>query len=300
MGSRFSFLALGFVLAACADGGRGRHSTPRLDTGPPLRIDAGPGVDAGPGIDAGRRDAGPLTMDAGPRDAGRRDAGPPDSGPPDSGPPDTGPRDAGRLSGRVLVYYDSGDTVADEAITALGMTPVLTTDGGTFNTELDAGGIDVVILDVPGSALPTGMWMRLSTRIAAGGAVIFNWWDLDTDVSIQSGLGVTVASYDVWRPVYRDPASPTDLFGLRESVPSPINGSDMAGDNGDALTLTGAGFLAARLDSPSGPGAIAVTHGNRVVVNGFLPWDCRTGDGDVDGRIDMVELYMNEIALVTR
>jgi len=203
-------------------------------------------------------------------------------------------------SGRALIYYDSGDTVADEAVMALGMTPTLTTDGTTFNTMFDAGSWDVVILDVPGSALPAGMTTRLATRIAAGRGVIFNWWDLDTDAATQAMLGVSTVSYDAWRNVYADPASPTNLFTVRETVPSPITGSDMAGDNGDALTLTGSGFIAARLDSAAGPGAIAVTHANRVLVNGFLPWDCRTADTDADGRLDMVELYMNEIVLVTR
>ncbi len=79
-----------------------------------------------------------------------------------------------------------------------------------------------------------------------------------------------------------------------------LTGSDQAGINGDELTLTGAGFLAGRFDSASGPGAIAVTKGNRVVVDGFLPWDARTADNDGDGIKDMRELFENQLLYVLR
>jgi hypothetical protein len=200
-------------------------------------------------------------------------------------------------SGPVLIYHDSGDTLADDAVTGLGLTPVLTVDGAAFNARYDAGGLALIIWDAPGTAMPPGTEMRLTAWMAAGNPLIYGWWDLDTSPSMQAALQVTVSgSYDVFRPIHRDTASAVNLFMGRESVPSPLGGADLAGDNGDALSPTVGGFLAARLDSAAGPGAIAITRSGRVIVHGFLPWDTRMVDADADGRPDMRELYTNEIA----
>ncbi len=183
----------------------------------------------------------------------------------------------------VLVFHDAGDSAADEAVLALGYQVTYTTSEAAFNAAFDAGGFGAIIWDSPGSGLPSGAAARLTSWINAGGRLIFDYWSLNSAPSMMAALGVSTSTYDGWRPVYSNPASPVDLFNYFENVPSPLTGTDQAGDNGDALGLTGPGFIAATLDSPSGPGAIAVTHANRVVVNGFLFWDARGYDVDADG-----------------
>ncbi len=197
--------------------------------------------------------------------------------------------------GSVLIYHDGGDTVADEAVAAFGLTVIYTTDGTSFNSAFDAGGFELIIWDSPSVGLPSGAETRLATWVDANERLIFSWWDLDSSASMQSLLGVTVVSYSTWREVYPNVSAPVTFFG---GVPVPLAGSDQATDNGDELTLTGNGFIAARLDSAVGPitGAIAVTNWNNVIVNGFLPWDCMTTDNDADGTPDMQEVYQNQIA----
>jgi hypothetical protein len=200
---------------------------------------------------------------------------------------------------RVLIYNDSGDTLADEAVMAMGGIPVSTEDGWNFAAQFDAGNISAIIIDAPGGGLPPEMQSRLSSWIAGGGRLIFGWWNLQWDGSYQSMLGVVATGdYDGYRPVYRDPTSAVNLFAGRRSVPSPLMGTDRAGINGQSLALAGAGTIAARLDLPTGQGGIAITHSHRVIVHGFLPWDVIGEDRDGDGIPDMQELYENELEFV--
>jgi hypothetical protein len=202
--------------------------------------------------------------------------------------------------GGVLVYNDSGDTTARDAVTALGGTPNLTTSGAAFNTAFDAGGFNAIIWDAPGSDIPAGCDTRMQTWIAGGGRLVFSFWHLKSNPTMAAALGVNpTVEYSTWRNVYVD-ASTVNFWTYYETFPSPLTGADLAGIDGDELTLTGAGFIAARLDSPTGPNGIAVTHANRVVVDGFLPWDARMVDNDADGIKDMREMFENQLLYVLR
>ena len=207
-------------------------------------------------------------------------------------------------TGVLIVYHDYTDTRADEAVTELGMIPIKA-GRSDFNSLFDAGGFEVIVWDSPMNWPPTEALDRLSSWIESGGRLIFSWWDLDINAAFQADLGVSVAaSYHYFREVHHDPSSPVNFFQMVETFPSPMLGIDWYfNDNGDELVVTDpGGFLAARLDSPTGPGAIAVTHSGRVIVNGFLPADMlKPGyetDGDADGVADIQELYMNQIIYV--
>ena len=205
----------------------------------------------------------------------------------------------GTCYGRILVYQDSGASQADEAAAALGLTALVVSSSSEFNSALDAGNVAAVVIDAPGVNLPMGLVMRLTSFINGGGRAVFSWWELNTSPSLQTTLGVTAtAPYTAFRPVVRDPMGSPDLFTGPESVPSPLLGTDRAGINGSELTALMGGSIVARLDGAMGPGAIAVTRMNRVVVNGFLPWDIDATDTDMDGEPDMSELYQNELRWV--
>ncbi len=203
---------------------------------------------------------------------------------------------AGTCVTAVLVYQDSGDTGYNAAGGLLNVPIVETSAGAAFATAFDAGGFEAVIIDAPGTGLPAEIQPRLSGWVNSGGRLLFSWWQLNTNASLQTLLGVTAnPSYSTFRPIHADPTSSAKLWTLRESFPTPLTGSDQAGVNGQELAVTGGDFIAARLDSATGPGAIAVTKSGRVIVNGFLPWDTRAVDGDMDGKPDMAELYANEL-----
>ncbi|MBI2393308.1 MAG: hypothetical protein HYV09_27235 [Deltaproteobacteria bacterium] len=211
----------------------------------------------------------------------------------------TPPTDAGVPIGSVLVYNDSSDTLADDAVTALGGTPNLTTTTTAFETAYDAGGFSVIIIDAPYNALSSGMESRLSTWIAGGGRLLFAYWDLDTSSAMRSALGVSTTDYTSPKPLYKDTSSPVDLFSLKQTFPSPLTGAgDDVSDDGDDLTLTGTGFLAARLGSATGAGGIAVVSSGRVIVNGWTPYNFRLIDADSDGIKDVREMWENQLTYV--
>ena len=218
--------------------------------------------------------------------------------PPDTSATDTG-GDAGPV-GKILVWTDATDTLGDDAVTALGGTPIIA-DLTTFNSLFDAGGYSAVVIDSSLNYLPAGMDTRLAGLATGTGRLAFAYWNLNGDATLTTAFEVSTVSYDsLWRDVYRDTSATLNLFAGKETFPSPLTGAvDGIIDNGDALTLTGTGgILAARLDSATGPGGIAITRGGRVIVNGFAPWDAKTTDADADGIKDMRELWENELVYV--
>jgi hypothetical protein len=227
----------------------------------------------------------------------------PDTTMPDTAMPDTSVTDSGDTGvspGKVLIYNDGAGTLASAAVTALGGTPTIVTTGPMFNSAYDAGGVNIVIIDCALNALPPGVITRVTTW-AATGRLIFAYWDLDAEAGLRTAMKISaVTSYSAFKPIYNDPTSTVNLFTFKQTLPSPQTKTGLAelADNGDQLTVATGGFLAARHDSASGTGAIAVTNGGKIVVNGFAPYNIRTNDLDADGRMDMQELYENEIAYV--
>lgn len=194
----------------------------------------------------------------------------------------------------ILVYYDSFSASTQPAILEAqrrGVRVTGTTSGSEFAAAYDVGDVDLVIIDVPGSSLPGEITSRIPTWIAGGGHLIFSWWDLDTNASLQSSLGLSsVSSFSSPSPIYPSPGADPDFF---VGFPVPLTSSNDAGDNGDVLTPSPGGRIVAGLGSPTGGGIIALTQAERVIVIGFLPWDFQSTDNDADGRRDMSEMYGN-------
>ncbi|HUU69891.1 MAG TPA: dockerin type I repeat-containing protein [Planctomycetota bacterium] len=129
----------------------------------------------------------------------------------------------------------------------------------------------------------------LITFIAAGGRVIFSWWDLDTEPGLTASFEAQVAA---------DNRSPVPLYDwggspFFDGLTSPLPFSDTWPDNGDYLTPIGGAFAVAGFVSAqtSGHAAIVIGNSGRTVLNGFL-FD------DVTQATDAIRLAKNEIAFL--
>jgi len=201
------------------------------------------------------------------------------------------------LSARtVLVYYDSfttGQEPAERAATRLGWPVTATNSSTTFASSYDTSTWGVVVIDVPGSAIPTDVRTRVLDRLSTGGQLIFSWWDLDTDSSLASSLGVSTTTYSTPNPVYPTSGASVNFFTSGETFPVPLTSSDDAGDNGDYLALTSGGEIVCSAGSSTGSNLLAITHSGSVLVLGFLPWDYKGTDNDSDTVPDMTEMFVN-------
>ena len=204
----------------------------------------------------------------------------------------------------VLNGTAGSSTAPEDAVTALGYTPIVTVTDTDFNVAFDAGGFQAILVDVPSlvGSFTVDTQSRLDTWVTNDERLVFGFWNLGGDPAMAATLGVTVtASVDPPLPVYPATGAPVDLFDLVETLPAPLTYTDFWGDNGDQLSIFASGFAAGRFnDAASGPAAILVTHDDRVVTNGFIPSEAVQGsvDADADGLFDGQELLMNEISYV--
>jgi hypothetical protein len=261
------------------------------------------------GVDGpGASDDAPLPIDA------NGDA--PDAG--IDAPPGT-PDAAMTTCGSVLLYNDCDPVLlancmsvpdavrmtADDAAARLGITVVYggVHDQAAFRSLYDAGGFDLIVFESSSYDIETASADRLAAWVAGGGRLVFSSWDLDGSTypapaaTLRTALGVTTpGSFDTPRSVLDDAGAPVSFFDRVMAYPSPLGFSNIGIDDGDELAPVGTGFIAARFTNASGPGAIAVTNSNRVVVLGFLPIELvyqAVRDGDTDGVPDAEELYTN-------
>lgn len=286
----------------------GEDTTPREDTSSPDTAVPNETSTTPDSAVADTAIADTATPDTATPDTATPDTATPDTAMPDTTMPDTAVTDtsvtdsgdAGASPGKVLIYSDGAGSLASAAVTALGGTPTLAATGPAFNSAYDAGGVNIVIIDCALDFLPAGVITRVTTW-AATGRLVFAYWDLDAEAGLRTAMKISaVTSYSAFKPIYNDPTSTVNLFTFKQTVPSPQTKTGLAelSDNGDSLTVAAGGFLAARHDSATGTGAIAITNGGKIVVNGFAPYNLRNNDLDTDGRLDMQELYENEIAYV--
>ncbi len=201
----------------------------------------------------------------------------------------------------VVSYYDSytaGSTPIDAAADLGGFSLTASSDSDTFAAAYDDGAWDVLIVDVPGSSLPTAVLERIASAISDGTVVLFSYWYLGYDMATAELLGVTVdSSYNA--PLPLSAAAGSTLWSAYETLPASIeNNSHDAGTNGQVLSPVDSA-TSETLGVYSGDDsseAILATYGGQVIVNGFLFWDFQATDDDADGVYDMAELYVNEIA----
>lgn len=268
-------------------------------------------------------------------DAQRRD-GPPADGPDAppaadaqsdarvDGPPGTPDAAVTAACGTVLLYNDCDPVLlancmaipdglrmtSDEAATRLGLAIVYggVHDQAAFRTLFDAGGFDLVVFESSSYDIEPATADRLASWASGGGRLVFSSWDLDGSTfptpaaTLRPALAVTTTgSFDTPESVVHDPASPVNFFDRVMTFPSPLGFSNIGLDDGDELSPSAGGFVAARFTNTSGPGAIAVTNDGHTVVLGFLPVELvyqAVRDGDTDGIPDAEEMYTNAMAYV--
>jgi len=208
---------------------------------------------------------------------------------------------------KIVEYFDSfttGLTPLDEGAALLGASVSSASSDAGFAAYYDAlgdGGWDVMVVDVPGSTLPSGVGTRLSTAISAGTTVLFSYWYLGYDKTTAAVLGVSVDS-SFTTPLPLSAASGSTLWDIEETLPDSIEGYTYdAGTNGEVLSPVDASTseTLAIYSGDASQEAILATFSGQVIVNGFLPWDFQTTDDDADDVDDMAELYANEIVWAT-
>lgn len=206
------------------------------------------------------------------------------------------------LRPRILMYLDDFEAVPalPGAIARLGWTRLEVRTPSIFPTAYDAGGFDLLAIQSGSNVLDDSFQTRLFDWVDGGGFAVFSYWDLDgsngSTAAFRNALQVSTVTRDTATPVLRDPDPAVDLFRFREQLPDTLTPTTDLTDNGDELTPTEAdGVVVARFVTADGPGAIAVTRGGHVVVNGFLPVDFAGTDGDTDTIPDIEELYINEL-----
>ena len=82
----------------------------------------------------------------------------------------------------------------DKAKAIVGFTLSSSSSESTFTSAYDGGVWDVVVIDVPGSTLPSGVEDRVEDAIADGTIVLFSYWTLQSYPTLAATLGVTVDS----------------------------------------------------------------------------------------------------------
>ena len=112
----------------------------------------------------------------------------------------------------VIAYYDSFSSPPLAAAAAgLGMTVSATDSSSTFSSSYALSTWDVLIVDVPGSGVPTEVQTAMATQLASGDGLIFSYWYLNGDTTLQTTLGVRVTrSFSTPLPLY----SSTSLLSL--------------------------------------------------------------------------------------
>lgn len=243
-----------------------------------------------PSLDGGSGDAG---MDAGVDRDAAVDGGPPPS---------------------ALLIADwegtgHGDSLFRPALSSAGWTYSITGLGPALAADLPRRAWDLLILSIamPQNRLTEGDRTLIAGWVAGGGRLIILFYELHRDgEAMRLGLDVVPATRSpTSRAVVRDPTSPVDFFtGMPSSGLLPC--TDTFSEKGNPLTVDPSlGFLAGRLDTATGPGGIAVTHGGRVIVCGFIEPEysasfslIRPADGDADGIPDAQELFTNMLRYI--
>ncbi|MFG0284244.1 MAG: hypothetical protein ACF8R7_07455, partial [Phycisphaerales bacterium JB039] len=181
----------------------------------------------------------------------------------------------------LVLDWSSNKAVGADATAAAGLTPLITTDGASFEAALPTAMWRMVTIDNPSNSFAASTSDAIADYIDTGGRVHMSYWNLDADPTLQSAFGVsgTVDFFDP-RPVFAD-AVPHPSWGALTSVPIDTAPSPWA-DNGDELSVVGGcsggepEVIGVFDSAGSGIGAI-VTAGGRTLVNGYDYDSMQTG-----------------------
>ena len=207
----------------------------------------------------------------------------------------------------ILLYssdnqLSAGNTSADQALQQLGLsyTGFFADVAGFeaavagFKAALTSGaGWDLVVIDV--FWLPPN-WADVETYIATGGKVTVSTFG--APLSLFNAMGVDpkasnvnpdpVFRWAVGHPIFNTPEQVPDLTILIQRVP-----------HGDQVEPIGSAFAVAGFSVTPAVDMAAIVIGNsgRTIMNSFLLSEVDV-DEDLDGRVDAVELWKNEITFL--
>lgn len=205
----------------------------------------------------------------------------------------------GSGTGDALYFDQSADfNYGETALTNLGFNTTTVTDFTVFQNLLNTGSWEIVVAEVYGAGFPSNAAADVAAYAAAGGKMLFHYWDMDGSydapaaATLRDAFGAAAATdiftpmdiypWDAGHPVFTTPNTVATL-----TVAGDYGGSD----NGDRMEpAAGAsalgGFTAAET---TGEGAIILGNEGRTILNSF----------SADDMNDVVPLLENEIAFLT-
>lgn len=207
---------------------------------------------------------------------------------------------------RILVYTDdyflsAGNTYVDQALVALGLSYTgFYSDRTGFNTALTTGGPWDLVLLSENNYYSSANYDAINTYVLGGGKAIIETWAMGYYSSnpLWNTMGV------VWRSEMGSPENlyrwfPGDpVFNSPDSVPDMVPTETSYSDDGDKVDPVGGVEPLAGFTPGAGPDQSGIIRSSHGYVNSFIVSDFR-GDDDADGKVDAVELWINEIANIS-
>jgi hypothetical protein len=192
------------------------------------------------------------------------------------------------FAANIAIYDDyAAAPWSGTAATNLGHTVgVFYLDGAGFSAACAAA--DLCIVESPNYGSDATAVAAITSAVMNGKPVIVEYWKFGSDPAYNTALNITATDY--FTPLAsHSPTGAVNFFSTISTGSLAWPGSYDAGINGSTFGLVGGGFIA------SAQNTIAVTRGDTAIANGFLSYDFQNADGDADGKLDVVEIYEQEI-----
>ncbi len=206
----------------------------------------------------------------------------------------------------VLLFDESVNGFAEEALENLAIASVKTTNQTDFNDAFSGAEWDLVVFDNPNS-VTSASYGLLYDYVTKGGRVVISSWQLNNGAALWEALGYDYGSnvnikVDVLRlnksdPLWRNPFRTTDLyFANAEDNYYTVNSQP------GSATGTGAQFATFEEGNPA-KGAVFVANAGRTILNAFLLDDGVDSldvpvDSNANGTPDSEEWWTNQIKYV--
>jgi hypothetical protein len=204
----------------------------------------------------------------------------------------------------ILLYGDDtsagpGTTYVDQALQALGLSYTgYYGDYDGFGAALLTGSWDLVVVSHNNWYALGNWWSEIEDYVNGGGKVVIATFDMDGSHSEATTLWATLgvsyfADMSVPQPVYWwDAGHP--VFSVPESVPQFTSMSNKYIDDGDRADATASSVAVGGFTASPGANQGAIFVGGSGIVNSFLLCE-NDANLDSDGKLDAVELWMDEI-----
>ena len=198
-------------------------------------------------------------------------------------------------------YLGSPD-FASPALANLGHANVTKiTDNKEFEFAIRTGEWGLIIVENYSPLLSDEMYDALYDYHYNNGRIIFSSYELkdhETEAFVKYSLDVSaITSYTAPQPVYV--WNPTPLFETPNSVPDLISFIEPFWIDGSRVTVNSGTVVAGYTESEqAGEAAVVLNTTERILLNTFIPGIVNQ-DNNSNGKNDMVELYENEIYLLS-